>query len=319
VTAQDRDKYATYYRDSTTGLDYAQNRYYASTLARFTSPDPYMASGGPTDPQSWNQYAYTRGDPVNRFDPAGLQDCTPKADGSFNCGSVTGTASPGNVPLDPGPNGGPQSSQPVGPQTPGSRPDPRLTTPTMLQNAGLANAQRGLGMIWFGAWESKGPCDDFFAALVQENHLDIDAATLMAEVVGVAKTGAYNGNVYDGPSSATPLNSVNFPGTSAPGGTVGSYFAQNYNNVALSQFNGAAIFIRQSDWSGWFSPFASGSTPNQLGLGTLLHEILHKQAVGGGFGHDQLTNALNAIGAPPARLGQSGTQAISGRLGSICF
>ncbi len=52
VTAQDRDKFGTYYRDGTTGLDYAQNRYYANTLGRFTSPDPYMPSGGPADPQS---------------------------------------------------------------------------------------------------------------------------------------------------------------------------------------------------------------------------------------------------------------------------
>ena len=30
VTAQDRDKFGTYYRDSTTGLNYTQNRYYAN-------------------------------------------------------------------------------------------------------------------------------------------------------------------------------------------------------------------------------------------------------------------------------------------------
>jgi RHS repeat-associated protein len=46
LTAQDRDKFATYHRDGTTGLDYAQNRYYASTLGRFISPDPYKASVG---------------------------------------------------------------------------------------------------------------------------------------------------------------------------------------------------------------------------------------------------------------------------------
>jgi len=33
-----------------------------------------MASGGPADPASWNRYTYTRGDPINRFDPSGLQD-----------------------------------------------------------------------------------------------------------------------------------------------------------------------------------------------------------------------------------------------------
>jgi RHS repeat-associated protein len=72
VTAQDKDKFATYYRDAS-GLDYAQNRYYATTLGRFTSPDPYKASGGPSDPQSWNQYAYVQGDPINYFDPEGLE------------------------------------------------------------------------------------------------------------------------------------------------------------------------------------------------------------------------------------------------------
>ena len=36
------------------------------------TPDPYKASGGPTDPGSWNRYAYTAGDPVNRHDPRGL-------------------------------------------------------------------------------------------------------------------------------------------------------------------------------------------------------------------------------------------------------
>src|SRR5271166_2790548 len=35
------------------------------------SPDPYTASGGPSDPGSWNRYAYTEGDPVNGVDPTG--------------------------------------------------------------------------------------------------------------------------------------------------------------------------------------------------------------------------------------------------------
>jgi hypothetical protein len=43
-------------------------------MGRFLSPDPYTASGGPADPGSWNRYAYTRGDPVNRYDPTGLVD-----------------------------------------------------------------------------------------------------------------------------------------------------------------------------------------------------------------------------------------------------
>ncbi|MEW5978804.1 MAG: RHS repeat-associated core domain-containing protein [Acidobacteriota bacterium] len=72
ATANDRDKFATYYRDNSTGLDYALNRYYGSTMGRFTTPDP---SGMVLmeDPRSWNRYAYTGNDPINNVDRAGLQ------------------------------------------------------------------------------------------------------------------------------------------------------------------------------------------------------------------------------------------------------
>jgi RHS repeat-associated protein len=52
----------------------ADQRYYASTYGRFNSADPYVASGGPASPASWNRYSYTRGDPINRLDPHGTCD-----------------------------------------------------------------------------------------------------------------------------------------------------------------------------------------------------------------------------------------------------
>jgi RHS repeat-associated protein len=70
--ANDQVKFATYTRDSATGLDYADQRYYASTYGRFMSPDPYMGSARPAGPQSWNRYAYVLGDPVNGNDADGL-------------------------------------------------------------------------------------------------------------------------------------------------------------------------------------------------------------------------------------------------------
>ena len=70
-SAPSGEAFATYYRDSST-LDYAQNRYYASSLARFTSPDPYVTTAGAADPGSWNRYAYAGNDPANSNDPSGL-------------------------------------------------------------------------------------------------------------------------------------------------------------------------------------------------------------------------------------------------------
>nr|WP_321472218.1 RHS repeat-associated core domain-containing protein [uncultured Paludibaculum sp.] len=69
----DREKFATYSRDGVSGLDYAWNRYYSPQFGRFTSADPYRASRGPADPQSWNRYIYVEDDPVNRTDLSGLQ------------------------------------------------------------------------------------------------------------------------------------------------------------------------------------------------------------------------------------------------------
>jgi RHS repeat-associated protein len=71
TTTQNRDKFGTYYRDST-GLDYADQRYYSSQHGRFLTPDPYRASGGRAEPQSWNRYTYVENDPVNFADPRGL-------------------------------------------------------------------------------------------------------------------------------------------------------------------------------------------------------------------------------------------------------
>ena len=76
------ENFATYYRDGTTGLDYARNRYYSPILGRFLTADP-LSSADPGDPGSWNQYTYVNGDPVNFNDPTGLQSEGPPASGCF--------------------------------------------------------------------------------------------------------------------------------------------------------------------------------------------------------------------------------------------
>ena len=68
----DTVKFATYTRDSATGLDYADQRYYTSGIGRFTSVDPYPPKGGKQSPAAWNRYSYTGGDPINGYDPNGL-------------------------------------------------------------------------------------------------------------------------------------------------------------------------------------------------------------------------------------------------------
>jgi RHS repeat-associated protein len=55
--------------DLSSGLDYMHARYYSSGLGRFLSVDPVGGEVGSS--QSWNRYAYARGNPVIFLDPNG--------------------------------------------------------------------------------------------------------------------------------------------------------------------------------------------------------------------------------------------------------
>ncbi|MEO6394210.1 MAG: RHS repeat-associated core domain-containing protein, partial [Pyrinomonadaceae bacterium] len=67
-----RQRFTGYERDSESGLDFAQARYYGNGLGRFTGVDPLMESATPQIPQSWNRYGYCINNPLAITDPSGL-------------------------------------------------------------------------------------------------------------------------------------------------------------------------------------------------------------------------------------------------------
>jgi hypothetical protein len=74
------------------------------------------------------------------------------------------------------------------------------------------------------------------------------------------------------------------------------------------------------EWHSWslsgvMVSFLNGKV-NYYGMGTAMHEILHKQAVGGGFSHDQMDTAIKAVGSPPLT---GGHNADSDGIGKLCF
>ena len=83
-----RQKFTGQERDVETTLDYFNARYFSPAQGRFTSPDPGNAGADPTDPQSWNGYAYVSNNPMNLTDPSGM--------GIFgDIGSIIGSFFPG--------------------------------------------------------------------------------------------------------------------------------------------------------------------------------------------------------------------------------
>ena len=67
-----RKQFTGYERDVETDLDFAQARFFASALGRFSTPDPYGGSGYVSVPQSWNRYVYCLNRPLVFVDPNGL-------------------------------------------------------------------------------------------------------------------------------------------------------------------------------------------------------------------------------------------------------
>ena len=79
-TGQERDP------EMTPNTDFFNARYFSAVAGSFLRPDPGNAGARPTNPQSWNGYAYVAGNPLALVDPSGMTDVT--TPGSHNdCGS----------------------------------------------------------------------------------------------------------------------------------------------------------------------------------------------------------------------------------------
>ncbi len=68
-----KNKFTGYRKDDETDLDFAEARMYVKTLGRFNSVDPLMASAKPSNPQTFNRYAYVLNNPLKFVDPWGLK------------------------------------------------------------------------------------------------------------------------------------------------------------------------------------------------------------------------------------------------------
>ncbi len=157
----DQVKFATYTRDSATGNDYADQRYYTSTLGRFMTPD--RVRGRATNPQSWDRYAYGSSDPVGLNDPTGLfpppmyETPDPFSDPSGDYGGGGGYCDPSDASCnDPcvGADGFTPSPSPfcqiegASPPEPVAPPVSSVQRDTDLNTKGLTPQQVAQDMTW---------------------------------------------------------------------------------------------------------------------------------------------------------------------------
>ncbi len=66
------EKFTGQVRDSESGMDYFNARYFMAPLGRFNSVDPGNAGASFGSSQSWNGYGYVMGNPMVNVDPSGM-------------------------------------------------------------------------------------------------------------------------------------------------------------------------------------------------------------------------------------------------------
>jgi RHS repeat-associated protein len=270
VTAQVRVKFATYWRDGESGLDYAVNRYYSSAMGRFLSADPAVSGAGLGEPQAWNRYGYVGGDPVNRSDPAGTCWATVTAGGTsvsqyYDC-------------IDP----------------------------TVAMVYGLAGGMLGTGMnssaaeLTFQAWNAAA---GFSMQIMSEAVMAIgDLGTHCKSVLPTNALGSLATNVtfYDARNTqvaGSPAFSLTGNGNYGTE-TLGSLLQMAAADALVLQGPGNAILKKVVLAPAFFNEPSAGHTLQQSQETTLVHELLHIQY---GKGDVDLADALFGFGkTPPA-------------------
>lgn len=88
--------------DPETNLEHTLFRQYSGTQGRWLIPDPAgTGSADPSNPQTWNRYAYVMNNAVNAVDPLGLDDFSGWEEGYGLCG-MGASAGCGFLPIFPG-------------------------------------------------------------------------------------------------------------------------------------------------------------------------------------------------------------------------
>lgn len=85
IADQLRQGYTGYEKDSESGLDFAQARYYNSMHGRYTSVDPMIASATIKNPQTFNRYSYVLNSPYKFSDPLGLLPESHSSPPAYGC------------------------------------------------------------------------------------------------------------------------------------------------------------------------------------------------------------------------------------------
>jgi hypothetical protein len=173
-------------------LDYADQRFYASTYGRFGTPDPSWASVAAGSPGSWNRYSYASSDPVNRNDPSGLDDWC-DYDPDIPCDYFDPSSGSGSASSLPSCNGSGGNCNCIGAV---------VLDPACISTYGVGQAINWLAAGSAGPGLSSSPVTTVFGELCGTSSTDLVMTSITAAVLkGIiqgATAGAAGGEMVGG-------------------------------------------------------------------------------------------------------------------------
>jgi len=311
------DDFATYWKDSSTGFEYAMNRYYSTGYGRFLTVDPFGGSARAGNPGSMNRYWYAGDDPVNRRDPSGLDPGDP----TFY---VTSTGEPDPSDDEGGPDVGDTDSlgdfclSAFGPAQaicsglnpfnvpPGnaSRVANRLTRKgdhSWSDASAKLQSAEGLVSSLLTGGNVPAPCAGDLNA-IGANFGDVDLGAMLENLVGSVSLQDSENNSNLASSVYPNMDPTIAARWNASGFTVGQLFNNQPGWMALSQLGtlanpGSAIY---------FDPVYVNQNSVGFDAGMLMHEYLHSL----GLEDPAIENSLG-VGEP--------SNNISVKLAADCF
>ena len=273
--------FATYWRDSATGLDYADQRYSSNQVGRFMTADPYSGSAEPGNPQSWNRYPYVMGDPLNAFDPEGTTYCFVNPDTGLTEECFDSVDVNGSSGFAGGPSGG------GGGATPQEQKGMRATynTSTLLGNQVLSNGEQ-LALKWLNSPSCQalfgsglGNPDNVLQSLLTTGSFGGGQITLTTGYIPLVSSSTLGGVTVQTPlgmlgavvatGAAIFINSNVLP---APAGVQATNATQDVSETLIEELGHAYNDTSGSGGStiAYDNPFVVGTTPGKTNFTNIM-------------------------------------------------